>query len=148
VSAITKVEEDRPDGTVRVWGTGKVVGKGSKERTFYFDESTVGLIDVYLRTRNDRVPALFISERKQRLSRRAIQDVLSTWCARLGLHGVHIHQLRHFYASRLADAGIDAHALRNLIGHENYDTTLRYITTPESTNAAEYFAAMERATTT
>ena len=76
IATIHEVTEDRPDGTSQTWGTGLVIGKGSKERIFYFDEPTVAAVHEYLDTRTDTDPALFLSERRVRLSKRAIQDVV------------------------------------------------------------------------
>ncbi|MFZ3266100.1 MAG: site-specific integrase, partial [Terriglobales bacterium] len=54
-------------------GTGKVIGKRSKVRTFFVDDQTLVLYAEYLATRTDADPALFLSERKQRMSSRAME---------------------------------------------------------------------------
>jgi site-specific recombinase XerD len=95
-----------------------------------------------MESRSDHDPALFLSERKQRLSRRAIQEVLETWCARLGLKRFHVHQLRHTFATQLANAHIDAMVLKDLMGHERFETTTRYFKLSEETRARQYFGAM------
>jgi site-specific recombinase XerD len=143
VEGIEEVAEEVENGTLRIWGTGKVVGKGSKERVFFFDDVTVATIRQYLGTRTDQDPALFLSERKQRLSIRAIQEVLETWCAQLGLKRFHVHQLRHTFATRLANANIEAMVLKDLMGHSRFETTTRYFKLNEETKARQYFAAME-----
>ena len=143
VDTLTEVTEPGVHGKPRVYGTGTVVGKGSKERRFYFDEDTVRLLAAYLSTRTDACPALFLSERRKRLSQRAIQDTLARWCSKLGLKRMHVHQLRHTFATRLANASIDAMVLRDLMGHSRFETTTRYFRLAEETKARQYFAAME-----
>jgi site-specific recombinase XerC len=143
VESISHISETLPDGSVRVYGTGTTLGKGKKERRFYFDSEAVDLIAEYLETRVDECPALFISQRGARLSQRAIQVTLATWCARLGLRHMHIHQLRHTFATRLANADIDAMVLRDLMGHSEFSTTTRYFRLAEETKARQYFSAME-----
>lgn len=143
VDGIEEVSEQLDNGAVRIWGTGKVIGKGSKERTFFFDDVTVAAIKQYLATRTDQDPALFLSERNQRLSVRAIQEALETWCARLGLKRFHVHQLRHTFATRLANANIEAMVLKDLMGHSRFETTTRYFKLSETTKARQYFAAMQ-----
>jgi site-specific recombinase XerD len=143
IDTLQEVAEDLENGSTRIWGTGKVVGKGSKERQFFFDDVTVAAIRQYLESRKDGDAALFLSERKQRLSIRAIQEVLETWCARLGLKRLHVHQLRHTFATRLANANIEAMVLKDLMGHSRFETTTRYFKLSEETKARQYFAAME-----
>jgi site-specific recombinase XerD len=143
IDTLQEVAEELENGSTRIWGTGRAVGKGLKERQFFFDDVTVAAIRQYLETRKDDDPALFLSERKQRLSIRAIQEVLETWCARLGLKRLHVHQLRHTFATRLANANIEAMVLQDLMGHSRFETTTRYFKLSEETKARQYFAAME-----
>ncbi len=137
---ITAVVEN---GKERIEGTGKVLGKGKKIRTFFVDEATLVLYSEYLATRTDSDPALFLSERKRRMSVRAIQYTLQTWCKRLAAPNINVHRLRHTFATRLANGDISAMVLRELMGHESITTTLRYIKIGEKKLARGYFSAME-----
>jgi site-specific recombinase XerD len=130
-------------GRERILGTGSVVGKGGKRRTFYVDDGTLRLYGLYLATRTDDNPALFLSERKQRISVAAIQYALRTWCKRLGLPHINVHRLRHTYATNLANANIDGMILRDLMGHRNISTTSRYFKLNDVTLARAYHSAME-----
>jgi site-specific recombinase XerC len=130
-------------GQQRFMGSGEVIGKGGKKRRFFVDGDTLKVYAGYLSTRADTLPPLFLSERKRRISPRAIQFMLSTWCKRLGLPPLHPHQLRHSFATKLANADIDSTHLRELMGHSSFATTLRYFRLHEQTLAAGYFSAME-----
>jgi|ERR1035438_2302861 site-specific recombinase XerD len=89
------------------------------------------------------LPALFISERRQRMSKRAIQDSVSNWCRKLGISPIHVHQFRHQYGTRLANAGLDIMVLKTLTGHQDPRTTGRYFEIYDHTLSREYHAAME-----
>jgi site-specific recombinase XerD len=130
-------------GKEHVRASGEVVGKGNKKRMFFVDELTQELYAEYLATRSDDNPALFLSERKQRLSVRAIQYTLTAWCRKLGLSRIHVHQLRHSYATRLANANISSMLLKDLLGHSSFSTTQRYFKLHDTTLARGYFSAME-----
>jgi site-specific recombinase XerC len=130
-------------GQESVSGSGEVIGKGSKLRKFYVAAETLPLYAEYLATRTDDNPALFLSERKTRISARAIQYTLSIWCQKLGLPHLHPHQLRHSFATRLANAGIRDIHLKDLMGHADFNTTLGYLKIRDEKIAQGYFAAME-----
>jgi site-specific recombinase XerD len=131
------------NGQKHIEGSGKVLGKGRKIRTFFVDEETLVLYSEYLATRTDDNPALFLSERKQRMSVRAIQYTLQTWCKRLAAPHINVHRLRHTFATRLINGDISAMVLRELMGHESFTTTLRYVKISEKKLARGYFSAME-----
>ena len=60
-----------------------------------------------------------------------------------GLDDVHIHDLRHSYASALVNAGVDLYQIGSLLGHRNVASTQRYAHVNNSTlmAAAEAGAA-------
>lgn len=45
-------------------------------------------------------------------------------CEREGLHGVRLHDLRHFVATQLLSAGVDVRTVAGRPGHRNAATTL------------------------
>jgi site-specific recombinase XerD len=143
IDSLSEERETGSDDIERVLGTGTVIGKGNKQRRFYFDQDAIAAIAAYLETRTDNCPALFISQSDTRLSGRAIQYTLSTWCSRLGLKHIHPHSLRHTFATNLANANMDALVLQSLMGHANFETTTRYFRLAEDMKARQYYGAME-----
>ena len=130
-------------GQEKLSGHGVVLGKGNKVRTFFVDPVTLELYAGYLQGRADDASALFLSQRKQRMSVRAIQDRVATWCKKLGLSHVRVHQLRHSFATRLANAHISSMALKTLMGHSSLTTTCNYFKLHDTTLSQSYFSAME-----
>jgi site-specific recombinase XerD len=134
-----------PDGSSEYYGTGEVVGKGGKRRRFMAGPKAMEVLAQYIaanRTEDD-LPPLFLSSRKGRLSCRAIQQIAGKWCSRLGIDHIHIHQLRHSFATRNVNAGMSSIVLRELMGHESLTTTQRYFHIRKERLAREYHAAME-----
>lgn len=141
---IKRKTQNLPNGNVRVLGYGEVVGKGNKRRLFLIDEACLNTLKLYLQDRGpDQYPALFLSSRNKRLSARSIQDILSRWCKRLGLSHAHVHQLRHTFATRMANAGMPSIVLKDLMGHKSFTTTQCYFRIRPERLAREYFGAME-----
>ena len=144
VDTIRIVERQLPNGSVATVGEGEVLGKGNKTRRFLVAlEALTGLAS-YLQTRpQSDDPALFLSDRRRRLSCRSIQQVLQKWCSRLGLEHINIHALRHSFCHRMVNAGMPSAVLMELMSHSSFSTTQRYFRIRPDRLSREYHAAME-----
>lgn len=111
-----------------------VLGKGNKERTIYLNKACMEALEAYLKVRPQGVikkqedkNALFISERRERISQRMVQQVVKTYLAKAGLDKYSTHKLRHTAATLMYQYGkVDIRALQELLGHESISTTEIY----------------------
>lgn len=63
-----------------------------------------------------------------RYSQRGVQWAIKQVCKQAGISKeVHVHTLRHSFATHLLEDGMDIVTLKNLLGHENIETTLEYL---------------------
>lgn len=115
-----------------------VIGKGNKERTIYLNKACMTAINNYLAVRpvegikTDKVNsknALFLSERKERISRRTVQYIVDKELRVAGLDTskYSVHKLRHTAATLMYQYGnVDIRALQEVLGHESISTTEIY----------------------
>ena len=110
----------------------RVLGKGSKERVVYLNDATAAAINDYLLVRKhlqalDR-NALFLSNRKTRMSREAVHNMVKKSLLRAGLDAskYSAHKLRHTAATLMLQNGVDVRTLQELLGHEHLNTTQIY----------------------
>lgn len=113
-----------------------VIGKGNKERTIYLNKACINAIEDYLKVRpktnfanTDAEKALFLSERRQRISRRMVQQIIYDELRKAGLDSdkYSVHKLRHTAATLMYQYGqVDIRALQELLGHESISTTEIY----------------------
>ncbi|MEK4037258.1 tyrosine-type recombinase/integrase [Paenibacillus sp. FSL L8-0493] len=94
-------------------------GKGNKERTLPLNVEARRAIEKYLDERTDSNPALFISNRQERISIRSVQHLMEK-------HGHNAHQTRHSFITGLVRAGEDISVIQSLSGHSSADMILRY----------------------
>nr|MBP3680619.1 tyrosine recombinase XerC [Clostridia bacterium] len=112
-----------------------VIGKGNKERTIYLNRACMNAINSYIAVRprdgvkSDSRDALFLSERKERISNRTVQYIVKQELQRAGLdtNKYSVHKLRHTAATLMYQYGnVDIRALQELLGHESISTTEIY----------------------
>ncbi len=115
-----------------------VIGKGNKERTIYLNKACLRAINEYLQIRPkqgvkvDKLnshKALFLSERKERISKRTVQHIVNKelQLAGLDISKYSVHKLRHTAATLMYQYGkVDIRALQVLLGHESISTTEIY----------------------
>ncbi len=131
----------------QVLGIGRVIGKGNKEREFLVTFATLRVIHEYDQARgNDQDPAMFLSNRKRRISARAIEHMLHSWCRKLELPPIHPHRLRHSAGTTWYRLGLGMDNIQKLLGHSSRAITEQYIKPDLAQLRAEYFAAMEQFT--
>jgi len=58
--------------------------------------------------------------------KRGIRDSLRTAVRKAGLQNVTLHTLRRTFASQLVMAGVSLREVQELMGHQNFETTLQY----------------------
>mgnify|MGYP004542123825 FL=1 len=128
-----------------------VIGKGNKERTIYLNKACMKALSEYLPIRNSinvkhdnkySEKALFLSERRERISNRTVQYIVDKELMHAGLDTgkYSVHKLRHTAATLMYQYGeVDIRALQELLGHESIATTEIYthVSNDQVRNAVE-----------
>lgn len=139
VSAITQIDVgdvDLENNTI------KVIEKGNKIRTIHFGNNLGELIWKCMKDRekyfpNSETNALFVSQWKRRMTTQAVRDLVTKYTT--NIQGKHItpHKLRASAATNLAASGVSIQAIAKVLGHDNIQTTRRYVEVlEEETNQA------------
>jgi type 1 fimbriae regulatory protein FimB len=84
------------------------------------------LLKRYLAIRETKLPWLFLSERKQPMTRQNINYSLQIAATRAGLGEVNPHMLRHSCGFYLANKGYDLRLIQDYLGHRDPKHTVRY----------------------
>lgn len=111
----------------------RILGKGNKERIVYLNQACVEAIENYLAVRpKDGVidkNALFLSNRRTRISPKTVQALVKKYLDKIGLSGpgYSVHKLRHTAATLMYRYGdVDIRVLQDILGHANLGTTEIY----------------------
>lgn len=139
---IHDVRKTRDSSGREIW-TLKVLGKGNKERMIYLNDACVKAYNDYLslsetdnekreeagyRNMTAKTDALFLSRRNTRISNRRVQQIVEECLKSCGLdnRGLSVHKLRHTAATLMYQNGVDVRVLKEVLGHENLNTTQIY----------------------
>jgi len=134
----------------------KVRGKGRKERVVPLGGHAAHALRRYYRRRDavlagrgegtgDR-RAVFLNARGGRLTPRGVQLAIKGLFAALPRgRDLHVHSLRHSFATHLLDAGADLRAVQELLGHASLSTTQVYTHTSVERLKKVYHQAHPRA---
>lgn len=109
-------------------GTGWVrLGKGSKDRLFIISEMFGKDLQIYKEKNGADWKGYIFMVNGRKMSPRGIQHAIKTAAERAGLEKeVHVHTLRHSFATHLLENGVDIRKIQKLLGHSNLQTTQIY----------------------
>jgi len=112
----------------------RLFGKGHKERMVYLNDACIEALQLYLKKRNTmegldpKEKAVFVTRRrKDRISNRRVEQLVTSAMKAAGLKGFSTHKLRHTAATLMYQTGnVDILTLKQLLGHSSVGTTQIY----------------------
>lgn len=118
--------------------------KGLRDRVVYYSSIAARALQAYLQTtpRPPQAP-LFVRLSGKPITylwlRQHVQDLASA----AGVTDFSLHRLRHTFATRLLNAGMEITRIQKLLGHEHLNTTMIYARVLDHTLEADFHRAME-----
>ncbi|MCX8123922.1 MAG: tyrosine-type recombinase/integrase [Spirochaetes bacterium] len=109
----------------------KVMGKGSKERIVFLNDTAIVSLQKYFDERRKKfgtiTQPLFVNNNGKRLTTRGIFYIIDKRANQAHLwKSVTPHVLRHSFATELLNRGADIKAVQDMLGHESISTTQKY----------------------
>jgi integrase/recombinase XerD len=102
-------------------------GKGSKDRIFIISDIFKKDLISYREDHGFDKDGFIFEVNGRKMSPRGIQYAIKISAERAGINkDVHVHTLRHSFATHLLENGVDIRKIQKLLGHSNLSTTQIY----------------------
>ncbi len=110
----------------------KILGKGNKEREVPIRKEALEYIKKYIKqvrnnltTKNKKT--LFLNSNGNQLSRQYVWEMIKQKAKEANISkNISLHTLRHSFATHLLSKGADLKTVKEMLGHENIETTQIY----------------------
>jgi integrase/recombinase XerD len=103
------------------------MGKGAKDRIFIISELFKKDLLDYKEKEGSMSDGYILTVNGRKMSPRGIQHAIKVSAERAGIEkNVHVHTLRHSFATHLLENGVDIRKIQMLLGHSNLQTTQIY----------------------
>jgi len=116
----------RPEHIDATQGVIRLIGKGNKQRLLPLPSSLLIAMRLAWKTHRNRQWVLATGPEGNHVSPRAVRGALSAAAAQEGITGVTPHCLRHGFATRLLERGVQLRVVQILLGHANMKSTEIY----------------------
>lgn len=101
-------------------------GKGGKDRLSIISKSLCTELLEFVKFKSDD-DFIFVNKKGEPLSPRSVQLIIEKAKKKAGISkDVHVHTLRHSFATHLLEAGTDIRKIQELLGHSDLSTTQIY----------------------
>ena len=108
----------------------KVMGKGQKERIVPFGNRCARLLQRYInhfRLKSNGTDIVFLNIEGEPLTESAVASLFNRIARKANIPRLHIHLLRHTFATNYLIGGGDSLTLQRILGHETLEMTRRYV---------------------
>jgi site-specific recombinase XerD len=104
-------------------------GKGRKDREIPLETNAVEALTIYLAVRPEaETDKVFLSKSNRPLDERSVRYLVKSLAKKAGIkRPVSPHTLRHTFSAHKANKGWSVIQLQYMLGHENLETTYRYL---------------------
>lgn len=116
----------------------KIIGKGNKERTVFFNDRSLEWVKFWLEERKDENEPMFISQKGSRWDKGEVNKLFQRYGQKAEINKkLTPHILRHTMATNLLFNGCPISHVKEILGHDRLETTCRYYLGIDKSKAKE-----------
>jgi integrase len=100
--------------------------KSGKPRTVPLNQIALGVLAEKAKVRHMKSDLVFLSRASTKIARHNLRRAFTTALDKSGIQDFHFHDIRHAFATRLAQRGGDIYKVSKLLGHAHISMSTRY----------------------
>lgn len=117
----------------------RIVGKGNKPRLCYIHEYVAQRLHIYMSMEGINQGHIFLSTSGKTIGPAAVRFAIKKAAQKAGLNRrVYPHLFRHTFATMMLRSGSDLITIKELLGHDQLQTTQRYLNVSDPWKKAQY----------
>ena len=127
----------------------RIIGKGNKERMIPISVDALQNMQEYVRIERplrlkNKQDIIFLNTQGNQLSRQYVHTMIQKRSQALGIkESLSPHMLRHYFATRFLEEGVDLKVIQDLLGHSDIATTQIYTHLDKKVLKREYDTFLE-----
>lgn len=102
------------------------ITKNGEQRTVPLNKGALSVLEKKFMIKSLKNDYVFINRTGGRVNHNSLRNVFHKLLRRAGIDNFRLHDLRHTFATRLAQRGIDIYKISKLLGHKDIKMTQRY----------------------
>ena len=134
--SLTDIEVLAEEGVYKIL----IYGKGNKERYVYISVETIqeelSYIEEYIRTHSFITQHITQTSKGRVMMRSELYLMIEKLFKRIGINKRGVHVLRHTFGKKLVQKNVNLSTIKELMGHENIQTTMIYARSDEGSMIA------------
>ena len=100
--------------------------KGDSPKVFPLNTTALGVLNQRSKVKSIKNDYVFLNSNGKKILRDAFRISFYRVLKKVGIENFCIHDIRHTFATRLAQAGVDLYKISKLLGHKDIKMTQRY----------------------
>lgn len=100
--------------------------KNGERRTLPLNQSAIGVLKSRSKVRHIKSNYVFVNQNGERIIQSNLLRAFYIAMKKADIQSFRFHDLRHTFATRLVQAGVDVYTVSKLLGHKDIRMTQRY----------------------
>ncbi len=102
------------------------ITKNGEQRTVPLNKSALGVLEKKLKVKSLKNDYVFLNRHGGKVNHNSLRNVFHKLIRSAGIDNFRLHDMRHTFATRMAQRGIDIYKISKLLGHKDIKMTQRY----------------------
>jgi integrase len=102
------------------------ITKNGEQRTVPLNKSALSVLEKKLKVKSLKNDYVFLNRYGGKVNHNSLRNVFHKLLRRAGIDNFRPHDMRHTFATRMAQKGIDIYKISKLLGHKDIKMTQRY----------------------